>query len=177
MADMTFNTTAGQTVDRELLIAYLNTAESSTTPVWSPLGTRVTDSSMEYDWQEESNKDILGTTRTTMKKPIITQSFEPCDLDAGDAALKRIWDLAVKDQNAAALANQDVLIVHHYAGTAKTAVFAERYSASMVKPSSLGGEGGGYVGMPVDITLGGTRTTGTASVGAGGAVTFTADNE
>ena len=177
MADMTFNTTAGQTVDRELLIAYLNTDESGTTPVWSPLGTRVTDSSMEYDWQEESNKDILGTTRTTMKKPIITQSFEPCDLDAGDAALKRIWNLAVKDQNAAALANQDVLIVHHYAGTAKTAVFAERYSASMVKPSSLGGEGGGYVGMPVDITLGGTRTTGTASVGAGGAVTFTADNE
>ena len=28
MADMTFNTTAGQTVDRELLIAYLNTGEA-----------------------------------------------------------------------------------------------------------------------------------------------------
>ena len=28
MADMTFNTTAGQTVDRELLIAYLNTGET-----------------------------------------------------------------------------------------------------------------------------------------------------
>lgn len=68
-------------------------------------------------------------------------------------------------------------IVHHYAGTAKTAVFAERYSASMVKPSSLGGEGGGYVGMPIDVTLGGTRTTGTASIAVGGAVTFTADNE
>lgn len=176
MADMTFNTTAGQTVDRELLIAYLNTGEASS-PTWSPFGTRVTDSSMEYDWQENSSKDILGTTRTTMKKPIITQSFEPCDLDSGDAALKKIWNLAVKDQDAAALANQDVLIVHHYAGTAKTAVFAERYSASMVKPSSLGGEGGGYVGMPIDVTLGGTRTTGTASVGAGGAVTFTADNE
>ena len=50
MADMTFNTTAGQTIDRELLIAYLNTGEAST-PVWSPFGKRVTDSSMEYDWQ------------------------------------------------------------------------------------------------------------------------------
>lgn len=176
MAEMTFNTTAGQTVDRELLIAYLNTGTSADSPTWAPFGTRVTDSSMEYDWQEESTKDILGTTRTTMKKPIVTQSFEPCDLDAGDAALKKIWNLAIKDQDAAALANQDVLIVHHYAGTAKTAVFAERYSASMVKPSSLGGEGGGYVGMPIDVTFGGTRTVGTASVGAGGAVTFTADS-
>lgn len=174
MEEITFNTTAGQTIDRELLIAYLNTGESGA-PTWSPLGTRVTDSSMEYDWQEESVKDILGTTRTTMKKPIITETFEPCDLDAGDAALKKIWDIAIKEQNAAALANQDVLIVHHYAGTAKTAVFAERYEASMVKPSSLGGEGGGYVGMPIDITLGGKRTTGTASV-SGGTVTFTADN-
>ena len=30
MADMTFNTTTSQTIDRELLIAYLNTDEAST---------------------------------------------------------------------------------------------------------------------------------------------------
>lgn len=29
MADLTFNTTEGQTIDRELLIAYLNTGTSS----------------------------------------------------------------------------------------------------------------------------------------------------
>jgi hypothetical protein len=173
MADLEFNTAPGQTVDRELLIAYLNTGTTSA-PVWSPLGSRVTDSSMEYDWQEESNKDILGTTRSTMKKPIITQTFDPCDLDAGDAAVLKIWNLAVKEQNVAALTNQDMLIVHLYAGTKDTAAFAERYSACMVKPSSLGGEGGGFVGMPMDITYGGARTVGTAAVSAG-TVTFTAD--
>lgn len=173
MADLEFNTASGQTVDRELLIAYLNTKTTSA-PVWFPLGSRVTDSSMEYDWQEESNKDILGTTRSTMKKPIITQTFDPCDLDAGDAAVLKIWNLAVKEQNVAALTNQDMLIVHLYAGTKDTAAFAERYSACMVKPSSLGGEGGGFVGMPMDITYGGTRTVGTAAVSAG-TVTFTAD--
>ena len=175
MPDNTFNTTAGQTIDRELLIAYLNTGTSAS-PEWSAFGTRVTDSSMEYDLQESSEKDILGTTRTTMKKPIVTQTFDPCDLDSGDKALSKIWELDVKKQDAAALANQDVLIVHHYAGTAKTAVFAERYEGAMVKPSSLGGEGGGFVGMPIDVTYGGTRTTGTASVTAG-VVTFTADSE
>lgn len=173
MADLEFNTASGQTVDRELLIAYLNTGTTSA-PVWSPLGSRVTDSSMEYDWQEESNKDILGTTRSTMKKPIITQTFDPCDLDAGDAAVLKIWNLAVKEQNVAALTNQDMLIVHLYAGTKDTAALAERYSACMVKPSSLGGEGGGFVGMPMDITYGGARTVGTAAVSAG-TVTFTAD--
>lgn len=173
MADLEFNTASGQTVDRELLIAYLNTGTTSA-PVWSPIGSRVTDSSMEYDWQEESSKDILGTTRSTMKKPIITQTFDPCDLDAGDAAVLKIWNLAVKEQNVAALTNQDMLIVHLYAGTKDTAAFAERYSACMVKPSSLGGEGGGFVGMPMDITYGGARTVGTAAVSAG-TVTFTAD--
>ena len=173
MADLEFNTASGQTVDRELLIAYLNTGTTSA-PVWSPIGSRVTDSSMEYDWQEESSKDILGTTRSTMKKPIITQTFDPCDLDAGDAAVLKIWNLAVKEQNVAALTNQDMLIVHLYAGTKDTAAFAERYSACMVKSSSLGGEGGGFVGMPMDITYGGARTVGTAAVSAG-TVTFTAD--
>lgn len=172
MADMDFNTAAGQTVDRELLIACLNTGTTSS-PTWSPFGTRVTDSSMEYDWQEDSSKDIRGTTRSTMKKPIISETFDPSYLDAGDPAIVKVWNLAIKDQDAAALANQDLLVVHAYAGTENTAVFAERYSSCMVKPSSLGGEGGGFIGMPIDVTFGGTRTVGTAAI-SDGVITFTA---
>ena len=171
MADYTFNTTPGQTVGRELLIAYLNTGTNSE-PVWSPIGKRVEDSSAEYDWSDETKQDILGSTWGTMKKPVITQTFDPCELDAGDEAQKKIWDLAVVKQDAQALANMDMLIVHLYAGTANTAVFAERYESCMVKPSSLGGEGGGNIGMPIDVTYGGKRTIGTASV-SGGTVTFT----
>ena len=175
MTDLTFNTTAGETVARELMIAYLNTGESGT-PVWSPIGKRVEDSSEEMDWGEETKQDILGHTYTTLKKPTITQTFDPCELDSSDAAQEKIWNLAVKDQNAQALANMDMLIVHFYAGTANTAVFAERYSACAVKPSGLGGEGGGNIGMPIDVTYGGVRTTGTAAV-SGGTVTFTADED
>lgn len=167
----TFNTTAGQTIQRELLIAYLNTGTDSS-PTWSPIGKRVTDSSEEFDWGEETSQDILGATRSKMKTPVITQSFDPCELDAGDAAQTKIWELAVKEQNAPALANQDMLIVHLYAGTANTAAFAERYDSCMIKPSSLGGEGGGSIGMPIDVTYGGNRTVGTAAV-ANGVVTFT----
>lgn len=171
MADYTFNTTPGQTVARDLLIAYLNTGTSSE-PTWSPIGKRVEDSSAEYDWSDETKQDILGSTWGTMKKPIITQTFDPCELDAGDEAQKKIWDLAVVKQDAQSLANMDMLIVHLYAGTAKTAVFAERYESCMIKPTGLGGEGGGSIGMPIDVTYGGKRTIGTASVSAG-TVTFT----
>lgn len=172
MADLTFNTTPGATVQRELLIAYLNTGTTAT-PAWSPLGKRVTDSAMEMDWSEETNQDILGDTYTTLKKPVITQTFEPGELDGGDDAQVKIWNLAVKDHDYTALAAQDVLVVHFYAGTAASP-FAERYSACTVRPTSLGGEGGGTVGMPVDITYGGTRTVGTAAKDATtGAITFT----
>lgn len=172
MADLTFNTTSGETIKRELMIAYLNTGTSAV-PVWSAVGKRVEDSSMEMDWGEESSQDILGSTYTKMKKPVITQSFDPVELDAGDTATVKLWNLAVKDQDYAALCNMDMLIVHFYAGTSSTP-FAERYTACSVRPSSLGGAGGGTIGMPFDVTYGGTRTKGTASV-VGGVVSFTPD--
>lgn len=68
----TFNTTAGQTIARKLLMAFLNTGTSSA-PVWSIIGKRVEDSSQEYDWNKETTQDILGNTFTTMSAPTITR--------------------------------------------------------------------------------------------------------
>ena len=165
MADYNFTTNPGETVARELLVAYLNTGTAES-PVWSPLGKRVEDSSAEYDWGESTSQDILGNAWAKLKKPIITQTFEPCDLDAGDEAQKKIWQLAVVEQNAQALSNMDLLIAHLYAG------FGERYESCMVKPSSLGGEGGGNIGMPLDITYGGERSIGSVT-NTGGTIKFT----
>lgn len=171
MADLTFNTTAGAVVDRKLLILYLNTGTTSV-PAWSAIGKRVEDSSMEFDWGEESKTDIFGEIYTTAKTPVITQTFEPCELDGGDAAQVKIWNQCIKDQDVAAMTNNDLMVAHLYAGTADTAVFAERYASCMVKPSGLGGSAN--VGMPIDVTYGGKRTKGTAAV-SDGTVTFTAE--
>lgn len=171
MTASNFNTTSGETIARELMILYLNTGISST-PVWSPLGKRVEDSSAELDWSDETIQDILGDTYTTLKKPVITQSFDPYRLDAGDTAIQKIWQLAVEEQDSQALANMDVLLVHFYAGTAATP-FAERYPSSAIKATGLGGEGGGSIEMPIDVTFGGTRVVGTASKNSSGVVTFT----
>lgn len=171
MTASNFNTTSGETIARELMILYLNTGTTAQ-PVWSPLGKRVEDSSAELDWSDETIQDILGDTYTTLKKPVITQSFDPYRLDSGDAAIEKIWQLAVESHDAQALANMDVLLVHFYAGTAATP-FAERYPASAIKPTGLGGEGGGSMEMPIDVTFGGTRVVGTASKNSSGVVTFT----
>lgn len=172
--DMTFKTQEGQTVDRGLLILYLNIGTSEA-PDWAPVGKRVEDSSAEYDWGKETKTDIFGDSYTTLKKPTITQSFDPCELDSGDKAQLKIWNMAIKNQDTQALSNLDMLMVHLYA-VAEEKPFAERYGSCCVTPTGLGGAGGGTIGMPIEVTFGGTRTTGTASVGAGGVVTFTADN-
>lgn len=178
MPDLTFNTPAGQTIGRHMLLLCLDTSSgSSSSPVWSPIGSRVPDSSEEMDWSKETNTDILNRTRTTLKKPVITQTFDPLPLDAGDPAVVKLWNLAVKEQNYAALAAQKVLIVHRYAGTAGTAMFAEQYDGTAFETTGLGGEGGGNLSMPITVTPGGTRTTGTASIDEStGAITFTPDS-
>lgn len=174
MADITFNTNAGQTIAREMLIAYLNVGTDEQ-PDWAPFGKRVEDSSTEFDWDSNTLRDILGNTFGTLKKPIITQTFDPWDLDGGDTAQLKLWNLAVKDQDAQALSNMDVLIVHFYAGQTVTP-FAERFPNSMVEVSGLGGEGGGNIEMPINVTYGGERILGKASR-TNGKVTFTPDEE
>ena len=170
-----FNTPDGQTVGREMLIACLNTGTKEA-PVWSIVGKRVTSSSTELDWQRESSTDIIGETTSKMSKPVVTQSFDPWPLANGDDAQRFVWERGIRDQDAQALANVDMLIVHKYAGTANTAVFAERYESCSIEINSYGGDGGGNIAMPITVTFGGTRTVGAASV-TGGNFVFTADSQ
>lgn len=163
MAEMNFNNPAGQAVARHMMLLFLNTGTENE-PVWSPVGYRVEESSMELDWQKQSSQDIMGQTYSTMKKPIKTQSFTPWVLTNGDAAQKHLWKLAIVDEDAEALCNQDVLVVHKYAGTAETAVLAIRNESSSIEVTSFGGAGGGSMEMPITVTYGGTRTIGTAAV-------------
>ncbi len=169
--NINFNTTTGQPIARELIIAYLNTGTDNA-PVWSPIGRRVEESSTEYDWDSETIRDILGNVFGKLKKPIVSQTFDPWDLEGGDAAQEKLWNLAVRNHDAQALASQDMLIAHFYAGTSATP-FAERYESCMIEVTGLGGEGGGDIEMPITVTYGGQRTVGTVSKNAEtGAVTF-----
>lgn len=177
MKDLDFNTPAGQPIDRELLVMCINADKTAPKPKWSPAGSRVPDSSEEIDWSKDTSTDILGKVRTTMKKPVTTQSFDPLPLDAEDPVAKLLWNLAIRKQDAAALSNMDVLICHYYAGDPKTGMFAERYDGSAVEVTGLGGEGGGSLSMPTTVTPGGNRTIGLFTVDDSGEITFVPDTE
>lgn len=172
MADITFNTPDGQKIAREQMVSYLNTGTYES-PVWSPMGRGTPDSSISMDWQRESNKDILGNTDNLLKKPIKTQDFDPLPPYADDAAALKIWNLAIKDEDAQALARQDVLVAHYYADNGELN-FGERSDASSIEVTSFGGEGGGNLTMSTTVTYGGNRTIGKVSK-AGGKITFTED--
>lgn len=168
MENTNFNAENGQTVGRAMLLLALNVG-SADAPDWALIGRRVEESSAEFDWQRESKKDILNNTYSTMRDPIITQSFEPWEISGGDKAQLEIWNKAVRDHDAQALCNMDLLMIHLYAGDS---AFAERYPASAVEVTGLGGAGGGNIAMPITVTFGGERQVGTAKV-ENGVITFT----
>ena len=168
-----FNTKPGQVIDRKMYLVCGNYGTADA-PKWGRMGKRVEESSAEMDWSEETKQDVLGDTYTTMKTPVISQTFDPCELDSGDEYQQHVWRLSTVDQDAPALCNQDLLRIHLYAEDEEGNVFAERFHSSMVKPTGLGGPGGGSLTMPIDVTFGGMREVGTASVADDGTITFMA---
>lgn len=177
MADTYTITTTGEGVSatREMMITYLNTGTADA-PIWSAMGAKVTDSSIEYDWSLENNTDILGNAYTTAKTAQMTQNFNGGEIRAGDKVMNHLADLAVVQKSAVKLVNQDCLIVHTYLKNSEGQSFAERYPASSVVPTTIGGEGGAPLVTDIDVTYGGTRSKGSAVV-TDGAVTFNPEIE
>lgn len=170
------NTPAGQTVERKQYKVYGNTGTYES-PEWHVIGRRVEDSGAENDWGGETINDVVGDTYSTAQTPITTQSFDSCPIDAGDAYQAKLVQLSVVERNAQALANQDLLRVHLYLTDSEGNAFAERFPSSMVLPSGPAGAGGGSLTMPVEITFGGERETGSVKPPAtnSGTVVFTPD--
>lgn len=151
----------GVSATREMMITYVNTGTAEA-PVWAAMGAKVTDSSIEYDWSIENNTDILGNAYTSAKTAQMSQSFSGNEIIAGDSVMNHLVDLAVVQKDAAKLVNQDCLVVHLYLQDENGKTFAERYPASAVVPTTIGGEGGGALVTDIDVTYGGVRAVGTA---------------
>lgn len=163
-----FNLTSGQSAQRELMLCYANTGTSAA-PVWEVMGYGVEDSSIEFNFDEETKTDILGNTTTTLGKPQPRQSFEPCEIREGSALQLKIYN-ALRYGRYSELAAMDMLVVHKYVGAAG-AFEAERYPTSAVIPQSIGGSKN--LEFPFDVVYGGAKTVGTAAIATDGVVTFT----
>ena len=161
----------GASATREMMITYLNTGTADA-PVWSPMGAKVNDSNIDYDWNIDTGMDVLGNAYTDAKTAKMSQTFSGSEIIAGNAVMNQLIDLAVVKKNPALLTKQDCLIVHTYLQNEAGAAFAERYPATSVIPTTIGGEGGGALVTDISVNYGGVREVGTATV-ADGVVTYT----
>lgn len=164
----------GEAVSRDLMVTYINTGTGEA-PVWSAMGRTVEDSSVDYDYSQESKTDILGETHVTAKTPTTTQTFSGNNLLAGDAVLNHILDMTVVRRSVSEALNQDLLIAHLYLTDGEGNAFAERWKSSSVLLTTNGGAGGDMLASDIEVTYGGAREPGTVKKGVSGALEFTAD--
>lgn len=165
----------GQGAGRDLMVTYLNTGSVSS-PVWSPMGRSVEESSIEYDYSLETKTDILGEIHNSAKAPTTTQNFSGNNLIAGDEVLNHILNMTVVRRSISDALNQDILVAHLYLTDAEGKPFAERWKSSSVLLTSNGGPGGDMLAAEIEVTFGGEREVGTIEK-AGGVITFTANSE
>lgn len=175
MNEYVLATEPNQTIARKNFVLYLNIGTKQS-PNWAPIGRRVTDSTMDFDWSEENNIDIFDTPRSIVHSPTMTQSFSGYALDSGDEAMERIWEVAIAERDVGAMTEFQILVAHLYAELRTgNSAFGEMYDSCTILPESIGGEGGGNLQMPINITIGGERTTGSIEID-GKTITFTPDD-
>ena len=169
MADATtFNVADGYEVERKMLVLCANTGTYAA-PVWEIIGSGVEDSAISFNPDLETTTDILGVTRTRINKLEPTQDMSMPLIGGSDFLVKVHND--VRRRRLANLGAYDLLVIYGYVGAAAT-YEADRFPASTIEPTSLGGDA--FVDQEVTFHLGGTIAYGTVNAFAvGSTVTFT----
>ena len=169
MADATtFNVADGLDIERKMLVLCANTGVYDT-PTWEILGVGVDDSAISMNPDLETATDILGVTRTRINKLEPTQDMT-IPLIGGSEFLIKVHN-DVRRRRLTNLGAYDLLVIYGYVG--ETGSYeADRFPASTVEPTSLGGDA--FVDQEITFHLGGAIEYGTVNAFAvGSTVTFT----
>lgn len=157
MADI--NLKAGQRAERKLLIHVAEwTEDSSKTPVREILGTRTTDSSIEFNIDSETSTDIRGITYTDVNKTEPSQTFDPYTILGESKLAAYLNKAALKNEISAYNGTFTVYIITAYMGESGS-YYAVKHANCSIFPTSLGGES--YVSMPLEVHYSNEITEGT----------------
>ena len=176
-------TNTGDAAKREAFSLWYNkrTLASSpgtlSTPSWELIGYKLESSDMGIDYEtDETKKDILGNTFVNLSGAKRSFDLSTWNIVQGSQLqLDMVNALRYENQGGMAYLESggDFCIVHHYVGTAGSAMLAERWKACSMKPTRLGGDGGANLTTDITITLGGDKEIGTAAISSAGVLTFT----
>lgn len=159
MAVNQFNLANGQRAARKLLITVAEWTEMRTpsgggdpvaTPVREILGTRVEDSSIEYNAEVETMTDVRGITYTDVNKTEPQQDFDDQPILGGSELQAKLND--IRSRNALTELNQfTVYIITAFVGSATNGYAAEKHENCTIAYQSLGGDS--HVNMPIEVHL------------------------
>lgn len=162
-----FAGTAGQKIERKLLLTYVNCSafgeNYSSTPTWQLVGKGVEDSSIEHNPSVTTTTDITGVTETSVDELQSSQSFEPMTVRVGSKLHFKLTDILERKAKSE-FALFEVLIVRAYiteTDSSATVYHAEKQTGCTVYPTSEGGSA--YVDMPIQINFSNNSTLGTVA--------------
>lgn len=173
-------TNTGDAAKREAFSLWYNDRASGSgtlaSPVWELVGYKLESADMSIDYEtDETKKDILGNTFVNLNGPNRSFDLSSWNLVQGSKLqLDAMNALRYEKEGGMAYLESggDFCLVHHYAGTAGSAMLAERWKACGIKPGRLGGDGGANLTTDITVTMGGDKEIGTAAI-ASGVMTFT----
>ena len=158
---MAINLDPGKRAERKELITVAEWTVgtgSSATEKREILGTRVEDSSMEFNGDIATSTDILGITYTDVNKTEPSQTFEPFNIIGGSDLAEYLTDAALRNNIQAYNNTFNVYIITSFIGSSG-AYFAVKHTGCSIIPTSIGGDS--YVQMPIEVHYSNNITAGT----------------
>lgn len=123
------------------------------------LGTRVEDSSIEFNADVETMTDIRGISYTDVNKTEPQQDFDPFALLGGSDLGAYLVTNALKNNINAYNNVFDAYIINAYIGDSENGYFAVKHSGCSIIPQSLGGDS--WTQMPIELHYSNNITEGT----------------
>ena len=143
------NLAAGKRAERKLLIHVAEWTEDGASEVSREiLGTRTSDSSIEFNIDSETSTDIRGITYTDVNKTEPQQTFDPYTILGESKLASYLSKAALKNDITAYNGTFTVYIITAFMG-AKGAYYAVKHQNCSIFPTSIGGES--YVSMPLEV--------------------------
>lgn len=147
MADI--NLAKGKRAERKLLVHVAEWSEDGgKTTVREILGTRTTDSSIEFNIDSETSTDIRGITYTDVNKTEPSQTFDPYTILGESKLAAYLSKAALKNDISAYNGTFTVYIITAFIG-ASGSYYAVKHENCSIFPTSIGGES--YVSMPLEV--------------------------
>ena len=160
------NLRQGQRAERKLLVTVaeweepaLDGTTETTVEVREVLGTRVEDSSVEYNADIQESTDILGNNYTDVNKTQPTQALEPNTVLGGSRLAAYLNDIRRRNALSELTGAFTIYLITAFVGNENDGYECEKHSESTITYDSIGGDSN--VNFPITIHFSNKITTGT----------------